>query len=411
MRFLLNLNQSLDAIRANLFRAGVTIFIIALGITALVVVMTSIEGIKAGMAASFSALGSNTFRIENRSSQIVFGRGGGRRPQKFPPITYRQALDFKSQFGSLVPVSITGSGGGAAKVKYQDETTNPNISLNGADENYLRTARFTLLEGRSISQEDVALARNVVVLGFEVKENLMPYETSLEKFVNINGQIYKVIGTFEKMGTTGMSGADRSVVIPISTLRNKNPNLGSLTINVFVEEAGQINPIMEEARGQFRLTRGLRATDEDNFSVAKSDAFVSQLLDQLKAVTIAAQLIAFITLLGASVALLNVMLVSVTERTNEIGLRKALGATRRNILGQFLWEAVVICQVGGLLGILMGVSGGNLVSSLAFKGDFVIPWGWIFTGIIACLVVGVLSGYYPAWKAARVDPIIALQRE
>ncbi|RMG75439.1 MAG: ABC transporter permease, partial [Bacteroidetes bacterium] len=341
MRFLLNLNQSLAAIRANLFRAGVTIFIIALGITALVVVMTSIEGIKTGMASSFSSLGSNTFRIENRSSQIVIGGRRGRRPQKFPPITYREAIDFKAQFGQFAPVSITGSGGGGAKVKYRDETTNPNISLNGVDENYLQTARFSLLEGRSVSQEDVALARNVVVLGYEVKEKLMPFERSLEKFVNVNGQMYKVIGTFEKMGTTGMSGADRSVVIPISTLRNKDPNLGSLTLNVFVEEASQITPIMEEARGQFRLARGLRATDEDNFSVAKSDEFVTQLLDQLKAVTIAAQLIAFITLLGASVALLNVMLVSVTERTNEIGLRKALGATKRNILGQFLWEAVV----------------------------------------------------------------------
>ncbi|GAB4408295.1 MAG: ABC transporter permease [Bacteroidia bacterium] len=409
MRFYLNITQSLDSIRANIFRAGVTIFIIALGITALVVVMTSIEGIKAGMSESFSSLGSNTFRIENRSSQITIGGSRGRRPKAFPPITYREAQAFQEQFGPGVPVSITGSGGSISQVKYQQTETNPNIQLIGTDQHYLKTARFTVLEGRSISSEDVALARNVVVLGHEVKEKLFPFEFAPGNYVNVDGNIYKVIGVFERMGTTGMSGADRSVVVPISTLRSKVPSLGSLTLNVFVEDANGMEAAMAEARGRFRAIRGLRLELPDNFSVAKSDEFVSQLIQQLGAVTLSATFIALITLLGASVALLNVMLVSVTERTNEIGLRKALGATRGHIQGQFLWEAIVICQLGGVLGVLMGVIGGNIVSNLAFKGTFVVPWGWMFIGLFACFVVGLGSGFYPAWKAARVDPIRALQ--
>jgi len=409
MRFLLNLNQSLDAIRANAFRAGVTIVIIALGITALVIVRTSIEGIKAGMSSSFSSLGANTFRLQNRVSQVNFGRRG-RRKQSFPLITYRQAREFQAQFSELAPVSITG-GAGSVKVTYQNESTNPNIQLIGSDNYYLTTSRQTLAEGRGLSEEDVALARNVVVIGHEVKEAVLPYESAIGKKINLSGYVVTVIGVFEKMGTTGMSGSDRTVLVPLSTLRTEVPNLGSLTLNVFAEDATQMEYLMAEAYGKFRIIRGLTARELDNFSVARSDAFVDQLVDQLGVLTISAQVIALITLLGASIALLNVMLVSVTERTREIGVRKALGAPARSIQSQFLWEAIVICQIGALLGIFLGIFGGNLVSNLAFEGTFVIPWDWVLIGMIVCFFVGVMSGYYPARKAARVDPIEALRHE
>jgi putative ABC transport system permease protein len=265
-------------------------------------------------------------------------------------------------------------------------------------------------EGRFLSQEDVELGRNVVVLGFDVKDQLFPFGTSVGKTVTINNQVYEVIGAFEKVGTTGLSGTDRNVIAPLSALRSQYSNMGSMTVNVFVEDPRKMDYAMEEATGIFRLVRGLPIREKEDFAISKSDSFVNQFLDQLWVITLSAQVIAFITLLGASVALLNVMLVSVTERTNEIGLRKALGAAKRNILLQFLFEAIVICQAGGLLGVVMGIFGGNLVSRLAFDGAFVIPWVWVIIGLVSCFAVGIGAGYLPARKAAMVDPIVALQR-
>ncbi len=409
MRFLLNVFQSLEAIRNNLFRAGITIFIIALGITALIGVLTTIEGVKSSMSTNFSSMGANTFRIRNFNSQIRINGRGRRRQKRFPQITYRQAVKFKQDTEGLMVASVSGSGGGTHVVSFQNRKTNGNVQLSGADENYLVAIRTPIASGRSINLDDVTLARNVVVIGHEIKNKLFPTEPAIGKVVNVSGNIYKVIGVFDRVGSSGSSGADESCVIPISTLRNDRPQTGSLTLNVYVADPVRMDYLMEEARGVFRNIRGLRLTAEDDFSVSRSDAFVEQLMSNLKVLTVSAQVIALITLLGASVALLNVMLVSVTERTNEIGLRKALGATQMNILIQFLMEAVVICQVGGLFGIMLGLPIGNLLGVLVMKGSFVVPWLWIIIGLIVCLVVGVGSGFYPAWKAAKVDPIESLR--
>ncbi|MEO0473166.1 MAG: ABC transporter permease [Bacteroidota bacterium] len=409
MRILQSINQSVDAIRANAVRAGLTIFIILLGITALIVVMTSIEGIKQGLGTSFSALGSNTFRVLNRASSVQVGKRGRDRRKRFPPISYLEARDFQESFSSFATVSMTGSGGGTNRVKFRTKTTNPNIYMMGTDEYYMKTARFELDEGRTLSTDDVKLARNVVVLGAEVKKTLFPFESAIGHTVSANGHSYRVVGVYKSQGSSSMAGPDKTIVIPISTLRAHSTGLGSLSLNVYVEDAKQLDYVMEEARGAFRQSRSLKVTEDDNFSLVKSDEFVEQLMEQLSVLTIAAQIIAIITLLGASVALLNVMLVSVTERTNEIGLRKAVGSPRKSILYQFLTEAVVICQIGGVAGIIVGIMLGNVVSNLAFDINFVIPWNWVAIGVVACLVVGVGAGYYPAWKAAKVDPIESLR--
>ena len=221
--------------------------------------------------------------------------------------------------------------------------------------------------------------------------------------------MYKVIGVYDKVGTSSMSGGDKIVVVPISTLRNHYKYIRSLMLNAYVEDASRMDYYMDEARGQFRLTRKLRPSQPDNFSVTKSDAFVENFMENMQVLTISAQVIALITLLGASVALLNVMLVSVTERTNEIGLRKAMGATRNSIMLQFLIEAIVICQLGGLLGIALGLGIGNIISTQAFNSSLVVPWTWLFIGLFACFLVGIGAGLYPARKAAKVDPIESLR--
>ena len=409
MRFLLSVTQSLDAIRSNMFRAGVTIVIIALGITALIGVLTSIEGIKSNMVESFSTMGANTLRVRNWGSNIQSGNRRGRRRVRMPRITYRQYRDFKEDFSDIGIVSVTGYGGGGLKVKYRNEETNQDIDLRGIDENFPQTARYDIAEGRHITEDDVQLARNGIVLGYDVERRLFPNSSAIGKSVTVRGHVYKVVGVYKKVGTSAMSGGDKIVAIPISTLRNHRPDLGSLTINIYVNNPEEMEYYQEEATGVFRIIRKIKPGEENDFAITKSDSFVERVMENLKVLTVSAQVIALITLLGASVALLNVMLVSVTERTNEIGLRKALGATNQNIMSQFLMEAIVICQVGGLLGILLGLPAGNLVSSLLLDGSFVVPWGWVMVGLIACFLVGVGAGIYPARKAANVDPIESLR--
>ena len=214
--------------------------------------MTSIEGIKYGMTSSFSALGSNTFRIQNRSFEIRFGNRGRRSNRnRNPDISYLEAVDFQEKFGNIAVVSISVFGSRGAKAKYKSETTNNNISLIGTDENYLATSRYVLEEGRGLSEDDVKLGRNSVVIGYEIRENLFRFGSALGASININGHIYKVVGVFEKMGTMGMSGGDRTAIIPITTLRSHYPNHGSLTLNVYVENTARMNWVMEEAKGVF----------------------------------------------------------------------------------------------------------------------------------------------------------------
>jgi putative ABC transport system permease protein len=410
MQLLLNINQSISAIRDNLFRAGITIFIVAIGITSLVGVLTAIDGVKYWMGNSFSSMGTNTFRLVNRSGSVRMG-GGPDESVRYTEITYTQAMEFKERFRDYASVSVTAGGSFATQVKYRQETTNPNLQLIGTDEDYLKTARYTIAEGRNLTREDINLGRNVTVLGYAVKQKLFPKESPIDKMVSINGKSYLVVGLFEEMGSTGSMGGDKILIIPVSSLRQDFPSTGrSFTLNIFVDDPEEMNYVMEEAKGTFRLVRRLRPNEANNFEVVRSDAFVDELMSNLRVLTLSATLIALITLLGASVALLNVMLVSVTERTNEIGIRKALGATQRNILMQFLLEAIMICQIGGLLGILLGLLVGNIVSAFLSAG-FVIPWLWIGIGLVACFVVGVASGIYPAWKAARVDPIDSLRHE
>jgi putative ABC transport system permease protein len=410
MKLFLNINQSLDSIRSNWLRVIFTVFIIALGITALVVVHTSIGAISNSMVSRFSTLGANTFTIQNRNTTRVEGRGATR--LRFPPITYTEALQFKKRFGGLSPVSLTANGNFMALLRFGSEETNPNINVIGTDENYLKTARYTLDEGRGLSEEDIAESRKVIVIGHNIKKTLFPYESSVGKKITLDGVYYTVIGAYNEMGNSGSSGGDKVVTIPVSTLRAESPSPNrSFTLNVYVEDIQKLDYLMEEARGTLRLIRRLRYDEENNFSLTKSDAFAEQLMDDLKFLTIAANAIAAVTLLGASIALLNVMLVSVTERTNEIGIRKALGATKNGIMVQFLTEAVMICQLGGVAGIIFGLVIGNIISSTVFKAGFVVPWLWLLIGVVLCILVGLASGAYPAWKAARVDPIESLRYE
>lgn len=410
MIFSENIQQAFAAIRTNILRATLTMFIIAFGIMALVGVLTSIDGIKYWMASSFSTMGANTFNIVNLESQVRIG-ARNRKKVVYPVISYQQARLFKERMTNPAIVNIKTYGNFASKAKYSRFETNNNIQVIGTDINFLTVESYQIDEGRSLTQDDIDHARNVCIIGSEIKKKLFPYTSPINKEIYLDKHHYKVVGLFKEKGTSFGSPGDKVCMLPLTTvLKDYSIPNRSFEINVFSPDPRQVKPLLESATGIFRVIRKLPPHKPSNFAIVMSDSFVENLMENLKILTLSATAISIITLFGAGIGLMNIMLVSVTERTMEIGLRKALGATRTQILIQFLTEAITICQLGGLLGVAAGVGIGRLIAYL-LDVDFVIPWIWIVLGFVICLIVGVISGVYPARKAARLDPIDALRYE
>jgi putative ABC transport system permease protein len=406
-----NIFVAFQSVRGQILRTILTVLIIAVGITALVGILTAIDAIKGSITSNFTSMGANTFNIRNKSSNIRIGNSG-QKPKTYRQITYSEAATFKEEFKSSGKISISGVATFGATLKYQSTKTNPNITVFGTDENYLLTSGFGIAEGRNFSQLELQTNANVVILGKNNVESLFKeHENPIDKTISIGSGKYKVIGVLKEKGASKSFGGDRNCLIPVGNLRQyfSKPDM-SFTINILVNNAEQLNSTIGEAIGIFRIIRKVPLDEEENFQISKSDNLSKVLIENLSFVTIAATIIGLITLLGAAIGLMNIMLVSVTERTKEIGTRKALGANQQTIKNQFLFEAIVICQMGGFLGIIFGIIIGNSISMIV-GGGFIIPWAWMLTGVILCFFTGVLAGYYPATKAAKLDPIEALRAE
>lgn len=406
-----NVRLALQSIVSNKLRTFLTALIIAIGIMALIGVLTSIDAIQSSLTNSFSSMGSNSFNIRNRGANVQIG-GSGNKAKVFPAITYQDAQSFKANydFGAIVSLNVNVTWGATAK--YMAEKTNPNIGVLGADENYLQTAGYKLADGRNFTTQDVDNANAVVLIGQEVRTKLFKNNKNpIGEYITIGGARFTVIGCLENKGSSAGFGSDKTCFIPISRGRmmmgQANP---SFVITVMTTDPFKMDAAEGEAIATFRKVRGLNAKQSNDFEILKSDAVAQMLMQNLTYVTMGAIVIAFITLVGASIGLMNIMLVSVTERTREIGLRKAIGATPTVIRKQFLIEAIVICLLGGMAGIILGIVIGNLLA-LALGADFIIPWRWMFLGLSVCVGVGMLSGYYPASKASKLDPVEALRHE
>jgi putative ABC transport system permease protein len=410
--FIENIRIALKAIRTNMLRTILTVFIIAFGIMALVGILTAIDSIKNSLTESFSLMGANTFTIESRSMRVQIGDQTYRR-KNYEFISYREAEEFKQRYKFPARVAIFTRASGTAIVKTRSYKSNPNTTVVGADENYIYTAGYEIEQGRNFSVTDVAHNRNVVIIGKDVaNQAFRNYLDPINRFISVGGGRYRVIGVLKGRGHSGgMLGTDRICIIPYTNVRQyfSRPQM-RYSINVMPYQPEMLDIAASEAEGIFRLVRNLDARDESDFNITKSDQLAQMLIENMKYVTLAATIIGLITLAGAVIGLMNIMLVSVTERTREIGTRKAMGAKSLMIRRQFLYEAVVIGQIGAVVGILLGIIIGNGVS-LAIGSSFIVPWKWIILGIGLCFGVGVLSGYFPAVKASRLDPIMALRYE
>ena len=405
-----NMRVAIKAIRSNRIRTILTICIIAFGIMALVGILTAIDAIKSSLTSQFTMMGANSFTISSRSLNIHFGNNR-ERAKNFTRISFREATEFKSRFNEPAWVSVSFHASNLATVKYGSEETNPNVSLLGVDENYLSVSGYEIEFGRAFSTDELQLNRRLVLLGAEISKDLFPTGIDpIGKEVSVAGLKLQVAGVLKSKGSSQMSG-DNVCFIPVTTARQyfSRPNM-NFSITVMPVNPVNLDILAGEAEAVFRIVRSLNPGDASDFNITKSDNIVALLLKNIKYVTMAATIIGLVTLFGAAVGLMNIMLVSVTERTREIGVRKAIGAKVSTIKYQFLFESVLIGQFGGIFGIILGILIGNIVSAL-LKSSLVIPWLWILMGILVCFIVGVVSGYAPAVKAANIDPIEALRYE
>jgi putative ABC transport system permease protein len=412
-------------VKSNKLRTGITVAIIAFGIMALIGIITAISAMNQSLKENFSFMGANAFSI--RYKEMKARMGGPDQGEEFSKskkgkkekksnldkvIKLEESTYFKEHYGfNRAQVSVYRRGNGNNEIHYKNKKTNPQIAMFGADENYLAVSGYTLSSGRNLNPVDMQSGRNVAVIGSNVAAKLNPArpEKMLDKIILVSGKPYRVIGLLKSKGSSAMLRQDDVVITSVENLRQYQIN-NSYQIGVMVNNVAELEPAIGEATDKMRKARRLIPTEAENFVIDKSDKFAEMFIGFLAGISGAAGAIGMITLIGAAIGLMNIMLVAVNERTREVGLIKALGGKKKDVRRQFLFESILISILGAVFGIILGVLVGNIFSIVLGTG-FVIPWMWVAIGIIICTVVGLVAGIYPAMKAASLNPINALRYE
>lgn len=406
-----NIKIALGSIKTQLLRTILTVLIIAIGITALVGILTVVSALENTISKDFASMGSNTFTI-NQYDNLTRTDGNGEIKKINPIISYPEAKAFKDNFKyPLTNTSISFTATSKAEVKFEDDKTDPEASVVGVDDYFIPNSGLEVVKGRNFTAFDISNNNYVCVLGSDFEKNLLKGLNPIDKTISIRGAKFKVIGILKEKGSTFGNSQDLRVMIPIQVARTlfTAPSI-NYTTSVMVEKKELLSEAVDNATITMRKVRKLSPIEDVNFGVSRSDDLINKILGITQYLGLSAWVIGIITIFGSSIALMNIMLVSVTERTREIGVRKALGAKKSTIAFQFFMETLVIGQLGGLIGIILGILIGYAIATLIdFK--FAIPWLAIFWAFTVSFIVAVVSGSYPAIKAAKLDPIEALRYE
>jgi putative ABC transport system permease protein len=409
------LSMSLGSILSSKLRSVLTLVGIVAGVASIIAVMTAIAVVQSTMEKEMSVLGAQVFQAQKWPAGGFHSDEERRKAMRRPPLTVANANAIREQVKSadIVGAELWDFG---YKVEYKGESTNPNVSICGGTPEYPPNNTHYVGLGRNLSQMDIRTGRDVAVIGYAIGKKLFPFEDPIGKQIRLDGRKYQVVGVFDEKKSAFGSGYDNYVLIPISTyldtygMVNRDGFSRSVNITVRAKSPELIRDAMEETRQVLRRERGVKPNEEDHFSFFNSESLITQFNTMTLKIKIAAFVIGIIALVVAGIGIMNIMLVSVTERTKEIGIRKSLGANPANILAQFLLEAVILCNIGGVIGIVVGFGLGNLVTAFT-SFDVNVPLEWAVIGLVFCSTVGIAFGLLPAIRASRLSPIDALRYE
>jgi putative ABC transport system permease protein len=406
-----NVRIALGSIRTQLLRTILTVLIIAIGITALVGILTVVSALENTLSTDFASMGANTFNI-NQYENTSRRRGGDEREIINPIISYPEAVAFKNKYKfPLTETSISFTATATAEIKYDSEKTDPENIIVGVDEYFLVNSGLETSLGRNFTGFDIQNNTYTCIVGSDFQKGILKDVNPIDKIISIRGAKFKVIGVLKEKGSTFGNSQDLRVLIPIQVARSlfTAPNI-NYTMSIMAAQKEMLDQAIDNAVSTMRRVRKLSPVKDNDFAVVRSDDLINRILSITQYLGIASWIIGIITVLGSSIALMNIMIVSVTERTREIGVRKALGAKKSTIAFQFFIETLLIGQMGGLAGIIFGISIGFAIAT-AIDFVFVIPWGAILSAFITSFAVAIVSGLYPAIKASKLDPIEALRYE
>ena len=407
------ISMALGSLGANKLRAALTMIGITIGVFSVISVMTAIGALQNSIETGISFLGSNVFQFAKYPVNIDAGGETKKKYQNRRNITYRQALRYYELMqGNAQEICLKCFGRDLkGQAVYKGVKTTPSLTVAGTNGAFLTANAYTLGYGRNLNDEDVELARSVLVVGKMIEKRLFPHESPIGKVIRMSGHTFTIIGVLAEKGTSFGQSQDDICIMPITRFF-EDYGEANRTVNIATQPFSTelYNRTLDKGISAMRIARGLRADQENDFEIYTNDSLKSAFAAVAGYVRVGAFVISFIALVAAGIGIMNIMLVSVTERTKEIGVRKSIGARRRDIMRQFLTEAVFISEAGGVLGIILGVIGGDLLAAW-LKVDLIFPYGWALAGLIVCSAIGIGFGLYPAYRAAALDPIEALRFE
>ncbi len=411
----MNLKESffsaLSSIRSNKLRASLTLLGIVIGVFSIIGVMTLLNALQKGIDSGLSQLGTGTFQIQKYPAMFVGGPGRWRKFEKRKSITIEQGLRLR-EIATLPKFIGLEDWSGAKQVKFEKNQTNPNIQLVGATDVFLESNNRTMSDGRFLTEQEGLSTRHICVVGMEVVDKIFPHTSPLGKEVIIDGNKFEVIGVITAKGESLGQSQDNMVCIPLYTMDKIYGSRKDRSINITITATSKstYDETQEQVIGLMRQIRKVPPGEDNDFEIFSNESLIKEANAFTAYFKYGAGVISFISLIAAGIGIMNIMLVTVTERTKEIGIRMAIGAKRFNILSQFLIEAIILCELGGVFGIIIGIGAGNLLGAM-LSSPVALPYDWMVIGLVVCSVIGILFGTYPAYKAAKLNPIDALRYE